>query len=80
MPGAADPDTLVNLHSGGRIVAATFFRTAGVLALLPGLGHHAEPIPVAAIAAILVSPAAIRAERPTTASGDALHMRARQPA
>ena len=54
MPGAANPDTLVNLHSGGRTVAATFFRTAGLLALLLGFGHYAGPIPVAAFAAILV--------------------------
>lgn len=54
MPGAANPGTLINLQFGGRTVVAGIIRAACVLALLMGLGSYAEPIPLAALAAILI--------------------------
>lgn len=54
MPGGANPNTLVNLQLGGRTVIAGIIRAAGILLLLLGLGSHAEPIPLAALSAILI--------------------------
>ena len=54
MPGAANPGTLINLSLGGRTVMASIVRAFCLLALLLGLGRYAEPIPLAALSAILL--------------------------
>lgn len=54
LPGSASPNTLINLQFGGRTVIAGMVRSAGVLALLLGLGSYAEPIPLAALSVILI--------------------------
>jgi len=54
MPGAANPGTLINLQFGGRTVVAGIVRAVCLFALLMGLGGYAEPIPLAALAAILI--------------------------
>ncbi|MYE01198.1 MAG: SulP family inorganic anion transporter [Alphaproteobacteria bacterium] len=54
MPGAANPGTLINLSLGGRTVMAGVVRAVCLLALLLGLGRYAEPIPLAALSAILL--------------------------
>ena len=54
MPGAANPGTLINLSLGGRTVVASIVRASCLLALLLGLGRYAEPIPLAALSAILL--------------------------
>ena len=55
MPGAANRGTLINLKLGGRTVMASIVRAVCLLALLLGLGRYAEPIPLAALAAILLT-------------------------
>ena len=54
MPGTGNAATLINLQFGGRTVVAGIARAACLLALLMGLGSYAEPIPLAALSAILI--------------------------
>ena len=54
MPGAANAGTLINLQFGGRTVVSGIVRAVCLLALLLGIGRYAEPIPLAALSAILI--------------------------
>ena len=54
MPGAANTGTLINLQFGGRTVVSGIVRAVCLLALLLGIGRFVEPIPLAALSAILI--------------------------
>ena len=54
LPGAgAAPTTAVNIRSGGQTAMSGVTRSVILLALVLGLGRFVEPIPLAAIAAVL---------------------------
>ncbi len=55
LPGAgATMGTVTNIRSGGATPVSGILRAAFLLALLLGLGRHVEPIPLAALAGVLI--------------------------